>query len=110
MLAFKVAFIAYVYGVILTEPGMIAGYVYNFFEQRYGNIEHDWRFKFWLSCYKCISGQLASWIYPLFNPYRFESVSGTLKELFEHVFFVCLVIVITISYKKIHEKINNSFT
>ncbi len=98
MLLIKVIIIAFVYGVILTDSNMIFGPVYRYFEMKYGNIDQDWRFKFWLSCEKCIAGQIALWVYLWCNISDYS--------LIDHAAFICSAILGTILLKKIYERIN----
>jgi hypothetical protein len=86
----EIAIIAYVYSVILTEPGMILNGVYRYLE---GRKLPDWLFKPLIDCYKCVSGQLALWSYffltSKYNP-------------FEHIFFICFTIFISILLDKLY--------
>jgi hypothetical protein len=102
MLLIQIIIIAFVYGVILMENGMIMSYVYRFFQERINSeIDQDWRFKFWLSCEKCIAGQMALWIYPIYFPY------WDFNGLFEHVFFICSVILSVVVLKIAYNRIKN---
>jgi hypothetical protein len=96
MLLIKIIVIGFVYGVVLMENGMIGSYVYRHFENKYGGIDEDWRFKFWLSCEKCISGQLALWVYPFINPY------WCFQGFIDHVFFICASILGVIIIKRVY--------
>lgn len=90
LLAFKISVVAYVYSVVLTEPGMILSKWYQFLESK--NLP-EWIFKPLVDCCKCVSGQWALWIYLFwcdsYNP-------------LEHVFLICLTIFFVILIDKIY--------
>lgn len=95
LLAFKIAVIAYVYSVILTEPGMILSEFYKWIESFK---LPDWLFKPLIDCYKCVAGQMALWIF-FFQPnYNF----------WNHITFICLTIFFSIIINKIYEWNSNN--
>jgi hypothetical protein len=94
MLLYSVAaaLVAYVYCMILTEPGMILNAWYNFLDQRLGS--KPWIFKPLVGCMYCVSGQAACWYY-VFLYYSEYS-------LLEHVFFISFAIYITPTIHKFY--------
>ena len=100
MLVVKIALFSFVYVVVLGENGMIMSYVHRFFNNYVGDVENDWRFKFWLSCEKCVAGQIALWLYPVYCPYEI-SITG----IFDHLFYVMTTILMVWILKKIYERI-----
>lgn len=89
LLALNIAIVAYVYSVILTEPGMILSGWYKYLLSL--NLP-EWIFKPIIDCFKCVAGQMALWGYFIncnaYNP-------------FDHIFFICLTILISILIDKL---------
>jgi hypothetical protein len=88
-----VALVAYVYAVILTEPGMILNAWFNFLDIKLGRRNH-WLFKPLIGCFKCVAGQMALWYY-LFTYYQHYN-------LLHHIFIICLSIQASILINKLN--------
>jgi len=100
---------AYVYSAMLTKPDMILSGWYKFLERKIGNTVF---FKPAIDCFKCVSGQMALWIfiYSLQNNYVsictsesvFQGLILAVKTLFTHVYFISLTIYISWMLDRLH--------
>ena len=98
LLALKIALIAYVYSVILTEQGMLLNGLYRWLDSK--NLP-DWLFNPLIGCSKCVTGQMALWyliLEYLKMPY--------LNNIVEIVFFLSLAIFISYVINKIYIWLN----
>lgn len=91
LLSFKLALIAYVYSVILTEDEMILNKLYIYLGQ--SNLP-DWLFKPLIGCFRCVAGQFGLWGYLIIN-FRDYNV-------FDHLFTIMFTIFISIILNKIY--------
>lgn len=101
----KIAIIAFVYAVILVEPGMILNRLALWYRKILFTedacrtpwyIEALW--KITIGCETCIAGQIAVWAY-LFTHITDYSFSG-------HIVFVCVTIIQVSFIKLIYDKLN----
>ncbi len=101
-LSFLIAVAAFVYTNILTEPEMLFNGLYNYLD---GKFIGKWRFifKILIHCEKCLSGQLAFWIYLWVN-YNFYLSSEFLSIGLNHIFFVSFAILIATILNIIYKK------
>ncbi len=79
------AVMAYVYSVILTQPGHILNSLYNYLEENL----NPFLFKPIIGCPLCVSGQMSLWVYPfitIYGPFDIE------YNLFLHIYTICLTI------------------
>lgn len=88
-----VALVAYVYAMILTEPGMLLNAWYNFLDVKLGRRKH-WLFKPLIGCFKCVAGQLALWYYLIYHFNNYDPAT--------HIFIICLAIFASTSIHKIY--------
>jgi hypothetical protein len=96
--ALYVALIAVVYSVILIQPGMLLGSLYQKLQewtlQEFDKYPDEVVFlKPLISCVKCVAGQWAFWAYPFLFDYNF----------FEHITFTALTIYFSTILNKIYQ-------
>ncbi len=94
---FEIAVVAYVYSVVLTQPGMLLATLFSkvtaYINER---PEHEWIFKPVILCYKCVCGQMALWTLILHFWLKIHFVG-----LFIHcAFFISFAIIICELVKK----------
>lgn len=90
-----VVVIAFVYSYVLTQPDMILNRWYRFLAQK----APAWLFYPLVHCEKCVSGQLALWIYPLL----IISLMDVSYNLFMHIWYITQCILEVIILKSIYE-------
>lgn len=101
ILAVKLALVAYVYAEMLTEPGMILNWLHAYLSRL-----PDIIFKPLIGCYKCVAGQMAFWVYPLFVGYTGTSIQSYFERLGNHLFFVSLTIFTSWIISKAADRLN----
>ena len=96
-LGLLIAIFGYVYTNILTDVDMILNFVYNQLDQRI--TKHRWLFHMIIHCEKCVSGQVALWIYLITNFHKYN--------LLQHIFFITYTILIVEIIKQTHKRLKN---
>lgn len=104
LLAIAFAVIAYVYAVILTEPGMILSGWYKFLRTRIGTTCF---FKPLIDCDRCVSGQIALWSYPMLFWDRYAEPMAIIREcpvysIMGYVYCIAFTILFVHVIQKIH--------
>jgi len=93
LLALNIAVVAYIYSVILTEPGMILNLLYRWLDSmnEKGTLP-DWLFYPLIGCSKCVSGQIALWYYV---------VTCTSYNLIDHILLISFTILFVVLIDKL---------
>jgi hypothetical protein len=106
-LGLLIAIFSFVYSNILTEGEMILNPLYNWLDCKLNkgcnNVEFHWLFKVLIHCEKCISGQLALWLYFFYNFYDYV-FNFSPELILYHFFFITFAILCTITIKGIYNK------
>lgn len=89
-----IAICAVIYSTILAEDRMILGWL----RQRLEKFP-EWIYFPLIGCFKCVSGQLALWMYVLLHYWNYD--------IFSHVSFICVTIFISLIINKITEWATN---
>jgi len=92
LLALNIAVVAYVYSVILTEPGMILNPLYRWLDSMNEKWLPDWAFYPLIGCSKCVSGQMALWYYV---------VTCTSYNLIDHILLISFTIFFVVLIDKL---------
>lgn len=101
-LSFLIAISAFVYTNILTEPEMLFNSLYNYLDVIFTG-KYRFVFKILIHCEKCLSGQLAFWIYLWVN-YNFYLSNNFLSAGLNHIFFISFTILIATILNIIYKK------
>ncbi len=83
ILSIKLAIVAFVYSEVLTEPGMALNWLFHLL-----NKLPEFLFKPLIGCFKCVSGQMALWVFLYFNWNGYDLIAFG-----NHVFFISLTII-----------------
>lgn len=121
LIAIGCALVGVVYSSILTEPGMIFHGLYKWLELKLWNKcnyrifedspKYKWIFKPLIDCYRCVSGQIALWVFSFlfFNKYILFFCSASIRSIFNllgtHVFLICLSIFTSCLLNNLYQKI-----
>ena len=107
LLSFLISITAFVYSNILTQPTELLSSAYRYLDtlfqndKRYCNgLDMHPIFKMIIGCEKCVSGQMALWIFLFFNYKNYFELS----TLIYHVLFIGLTIFTTTIIKSIYSK------
>jgi len=107
--ALLIAVTAFTYSYILTQPGEVFGWIYGKLdvlfqtEKRYdlGKDTHP-LFKMTMACYKCVSGQMALWIFIILN-YQ-DYLQSFIWHLIFHILFIGTSIFLATLIKSFYQK------
>lgn len=113
-----IALVGVTYSSILTEPGNIFHGLHKWIEQflfdpMKGRFEDQWKHK-WIftpliDCYKCVSGQMALWVFSFlfFNKYILFFNSASIISIFKlagtQIFLICLSIFTSCLLNKLYQ-------
>lgn len=96
------ALIAFVYAVVLVQPGEIlsgwSSFIFGATWNEHTEKNH-WIYKVLLGCEKCIAGQICLWWFLRRNFYSYS-----IDKVIIHIFTICLGIFLTIIIKKIYNE------
>ncbi len=98
ILSFKLAAIAYVYTIVLTESGMLLGRFYGWISgiaNRYPRTE--WFLKPIILCDRCVAGQFGLWGFILLAVFKV----ATILLIVDFLFVISLTIIISQLFKKL---------
>lgn len=107
-----IAITAFTYSYILTQPNEIFGKLYGIFNTLFktdkrisaGKGVHP-LFKMIMWCEKCVSGQMALWIFLAFHyNYYLINLSLAIQTLITHIIFIGTTIFLTVIIKSIYIK------
>lgn len=93
LLALNIAVVAYIYSVVLTEPGMFLNPLYRLLNSwNEKGILPDWLFYPLIGCSKCVSGQMALWYYV---------VTCTSYNVVDHILLISYTILFVVLIDKL---------
>jgi len=107
-----IAITAFTYSYILTQPGELLGKVYGKLDSFFktdkriseGKGLHP-IFKMVIACPKCVSGQMALWIYLFYNYKNYSfGLSIFISTLITHVLFIGTTIFLTSIINSLYQK------
>jgi len=109
IISLKLAIIAYVYAIILTDDEMLLFHWKGFLYRTIGSKKRmNWLFKILVDCEYCVGGQMALWTYLGMWFFQVDLFGTTITEYSwdDHVWLVALTILLisTIKRLKIYEK------
>ena len=106
-LSLLIAVFAFVYTNILTDAEMLLNPLYNYLDCKLNGPCNDgtnhWLFKVLIHCERCVSGQLALWIYFYYNFVNYI-FNFSIDLIFSHLFFITFTILLTCILKGIYNK------
>lgn len=109
LLSFLISVTAFVYSYILTQPTELLSSVYRCLDALFKNDKRYSKgldmhpiFKMIIGCEKCVSGQMALWIFLFFN-YKYY-LALEFSTLIYHALFIALTIFTTTIIKSIYSK------
>lgn len=129
-IAVKAAVIGYVYAAILIQPGEILHWLFRIFqkllttkeiitidppEELIGKvpatkreiIKEHWLLKPLGGCEKCTAGQISFWLFLYASIFqKYYLYNDSIFVITNHVFTICLTILITILIKRLFQKLN----
>lgn len=102
-ISFMSAVIGFIYSDVLTEPDMIFHKLFKGLES-WLSPEFDFIFKPLIGCFRCVSGQIALWLFIIFlgSSYISNEMIVILKVCLIHIYTICLTIYISWILSKIY--------